>query len=86
MGFKRERQSVIFYLVSDMSLEAALNREIEFYQSTRTHPSWGYWQAFKGLLMLTPMGWIVDPALKPVFDRVWDRRSEWFIQEAECLK
>lgn len=58
-------------------MEAEIDRQIKRIRDGEYKPEWSLGGIAKGVVMLTPVGGMVWPEEKPVFDRVWARRREW---------
>lgn len=58
-------------------MEAEIDRQIKRIQDGELKPEWSMGRIAKGLVLLTPIGGVVWPHEKPVFDKVWARRKEW---------
>lgn len=58
-------------------MDAEIDRQIKRIQRGEVKPEWSVGRIAKGLVMLTPVGGVVWPQEKPVFDKVWARREEW---------
>lgn len=67
-------------------MEAEIDRQIKRIRAGEYKPEWSLGKIAKGVVMLTPVGGMVWPEEKPVFDKVWARRNEWIagvVQEEE---
>lgn len=58
-------------------MENEIDRQIKRIRSGEYKPEWSMGKIAKGMVMLTPLGGVVWPEEKPVFDKVWARREEW---------
>lgn len=58
-------------------MENEIDRQIKRIRKGEYKPGWSVGSIAKGMVMLTPLGGVVWPEEKPVFDKVWARREEW---------
>ena len=70
----------------EIETDRAVDDVIAHVHRTLELPSYTASDVIRGLVLLTPLGHVVYPKHKPVFDRVWARRKEWYDSVLEAKK